>query len=206
MCKVEMTEREKAMAVLNDFLSMQFPQYHDKFTEKNKCFLVRYSILKESGSPNSVLKSIGEEIPSIDIYWGDTGSPHVKDVHTALQELYKRFKNFEKKDDAAFGGFVGFLKWWVDQAEQGKHHCYYCGIEESKTKKAFKTGAISSKKFYGSLQVDRKNPEKGYNADNCVFSCVLCNNAKSDMISETDFKTYFGQATKAFWEHIADET
>ena len=64
----------------------------------------------------------------------------------------------------------------------------------------FDSKKIESKKpsFTATLQIDKKDPDNGYKADNCVLACVLCNNAKSDMINDENFKNYFGEAIGKF--------
>ena len=55
------------------------------------------------------------------------------------------------------------------------------------------------------MQIERKNPNGDYSADNCEFACVICNNAKSDMISETEFSDFFVPGIKEYWKHIEEE-
>jgi len=55
------------------------------------------------------------------------------------------------------------------------------------------------------LQIERKDPDGDYCADNCEFACVICNNAKSDMISADDFTTYFVSGIKEYWAYIEEE-
>ena len=66
---------------------------------------------------------------------------------------------------------------------------------------------ISSKKqsFSGELQIERKNPNEDYSADNCEFACVICNNAKSDMISADNFTKFFVPGIKKYWTHIEEK-
>ena len=52
---------------------------------------------------------------------------------------------------------------------------------------------------------ERKDPDGDYCADNCEFACVICNNAKSDMISAEDFKKFFVPGIKEYWKHIEEE-
>ena len=89
--------------------------------------------------------------------------------------------------------------------KDGVPHCYYCDIPETESMQAFENKLLSTKKTAwkkGSMQIDRKDSEAPYDTKNCVFACVLCNNAKSDMISAEDFKKYFGEATKKFWGNL----
>ena len=59
-------------------------------------------------------------------------------------------------------------------------------------------------KFYGGktrggkLEVDRKDNKKGYNEENCVLSCAICNNDKSDKFTYKEFKKV-GEAIKEVW-------
>lgn len=201
MINTENNDYEKAMIILENILKKKYP--NNPFTDENKNFLILYSILKKYSSPKDVLTEIGVSVGEQTYY---KNYPEVKKVHEQLQAIYKRFKSVCGRDSNAFGGFIGFLEWWHEEMdENGEHYCYYCGVKESISKATFENKKIDSKKFTGGLQIDRKNPDKGYNKSNCVFACVLCNNAKSDMISENDFKKYFGKATEAFWEHISNE-
>ena len=70
--------------------------------------------------------------------------------------------------------------------------CHYCGIEEEDFFRIWG-------KFYGGkrrkLEVDRKDNEKGYNEENYVLACPICNNAKSDKFTYEEFKKV-GEAIK----------
>lgn len=73
--------------------------------------------------------------------------------------------------------------------------CHYCGIGE---KDFFRIWG----KFYGGkrrkLEVERKDNIKGYNEENCVLACPICNNAKSDKFTYEEFKK-IGKAVKEIW-------
>ena len=75
--------------------------------------------------------------------------------------------------------------------------CHYCGIDEGDFITVW--GA-----FYGGrrgtiLEVDRKDSSQGYNLNNCVLACAICNNAKSDKFTYKEFKK-LGESTKQIWE------
>jgi len=75
--------------------------------------------------------------------------------------------------------------------------CYYCGIEEKDFVPIwgeFYGGKTRGKK----LEVDRKDNGKGYTLENCVLSCSICNNAKSDKFTGEEFKKV-GKAIKRIW-------
>jgi len=73
--------------------------------------------------------------------------------------------------------------------------CHYCKIEEGDFIQIWG-------KFYGGkrgkLEVDRKDNKKGYNEENCVLSCPICNCAKSDKFTYEEFKK-MGDAIKEIW-------
>jgi 5-methylcytosine-specific restriction endonuclease McrA len=48
------------------------------------------------------------------------------------------------------------------------------------------------------LELERKDNEKGYTLENCVLSCSICNNAKSDKFTYEEFKKV-GEAIKEVW-------
>lgn len=68
-----------------------------------------------------------------------------------------------------------------------------------KSQAAFEKGLVQSKKFTGTLHIDKKDPDKGYNRYNCEFACALCNNAKSDIFTEKDFEKFIAPAIKKYW-------
>jgi len=78
-------------------------------------------------------------------------------------------------------------KLWDDLYKLDKKKCYYCGIKEEDFIRIWG-------KFYGGktrgqkLEIDRRDNEKGYTLENCVLSCSICNNAKSDKFTDEEFK------------------
>ena len=62
------------------------------------------------------------------------------------------------------------------------YNCFYCGTIPQQIQKASGGNYI----YNG---IDRKNPEVGYNVNNCVTCCKICNRAKLDMTFEA-FQAY----------------
>ena len=199
-----MDELKEIKKLVRKYLKGKYP--HAQFSDIDLDFLVRYSVKKEP-SPNTVLKSIGADIQTEQAYYA--AHPAVKAAKDDLKYIYDRFK--KKQDDykdAFNGSFEAFLAWWCEKTpEDGIRRCYYCEVDERALKDAFDLKIISSKKrsFSGELQIERKDPNGDYSADNCEFACVMCNNAKSDMISADDFTTYFVPGIKEYWAHIEEE-
>ena len=190
--------------LVRQYLKRKYPDA--QFSDIDLDFLVRYSVKKEP-SANTILKSIGNDIQTEQAYYN--AHPAVKAAKDDLQYIYGRFSQKQKDYKNAFNGsFEAFLAWWCEKTpENGIRHCCYCGIDENTLKDAFKNGLVISKKpsFSGELQIERKNPNGDYSADNCEFACVICNNAKSDMISAEDFKEFFVPGIKKYWKHIEEE-
>lgn len=104
------------------------------------------------------------------------------------------FKFFEK------AGKRVFFEWYRKQPRK----CGYCGIEESKLEKIFakEHGIINTKRGRGqSLALERLNSESNEsNETNCILACYICNNHKSDLISEEDFREFFNQNIRNYLE------
>ena len=86
--------------------------------------------------------------------------------------------------------------------ERDGHTCHYCGIHEDDFVRIWRT-------FYGgkrgrTLEVDRKDNGQGYEIENCVLACAVCNNAKSDKFAYEEFKRV-GNVIKQIWpNHRSD--
>lgn len=204
-----MDELKKTKELVEKYLRKKYPD--KKFSEPDLKFLARYSVNKEP-SPNAVLKSIGADIQTEQAYYD--AHPAVKTAKNDLKYIYDRFKKKQDNYKGAFNGsFEAFLAWWCEKTpEGGIRKCCYCEVDEDTVRAAFAKDekdkcVISSKKrsFSGELQIERKNPNGDYCADNCEFACVICNNAKSDMISAEDFKKFFVPGIKEYWKHIEEK-
>ena len=77
--------------------------------------------------------------------------------------------------------------------------CHYCGILEDEFCQ------IWGRPFYGGfkrgrrLEVDRKTNGLGYDIENCVSACPICNMAKSDKFSYDEFKQV-GEVIRRIWQ------
>ena len=200
---------------LEKFLKKEFSQEdYEKFDDKQKTFLQRYSIDRGAGNtaPNQILKEVYTDRKNYGVGQFYTDNKHVEKAAEELQRIHNRFKSlcdrikkkkeFEKPPFDS--DFSAFLDWWCEKSDgNGIRHCYYCGIEEVKSLAAFEKGLVQSKKFTGTLHIDKKDPDKGYNRDNrdnnCEFACALCNNAKSDIFTEKDFEKFIAPAIKKYW-------
>lgn len=193
--------------LLENFLNKKYPHTEMHLSEEDKVFPIEIccrSKAKQFGR-NAERVGYGE---SFDRYFRE--NIYARIVRDDIQIIYKRFtaKSKAKNENPFDGKFPVFLDWWISKMDaDGNCHCCYCGVSESTVQAAFREGLIHSKKpsFNGNLQIERKNPLGGYNRDNCEFACVICNNAKSDMISYDDFKKYLAGGVKQYWGHIEEE-
>ena len=113
-------------------------------------------------------------------------------LHKEISKIQKIYERFDENRQVGFDkNFNKFYNWYITQKKKQNNCCYYCKISENGLKELFDKGILKSKKFTATFHIERLDSEKNYIADNMVFACSLCNNAKSDMISENDFKDYF---------------
>ncbi len=78
--------------------------------------------------------------------------------------------------------------------------CHYCGIPEDEFYQ------IWGGPFYGGfkrghrLEIDRKANSLGYEIENCVLACSVCNMAKSDRFSYDEFRKV-GEVISQIWQN-----
>ena len=123
--------------------------------------------------------------------WAQT-QPQLKSLSDS--ELWERYKNKE----FGFKTFTKFYEWHKEQPKE----CHYCKITQDELDELWdeKLELISSKKFSKALHIERLDPDKPYCKDNCRLACAVCNNAKSDLISESDFRECFVDGIKEFYK------
>jgi len=119
-----------------------------------------------------------------------------------FHDLYKKYYNKQRK--RLFDDYTKFLEWYKEQNET----CNYCGITQSKLHKIVKlrNGNLTlnqkTKRSKGTLEIEKLNPSEEYTYDNSVLSCPFCNNAKSNLISEDDWREFFVPAMKKYFNSI----
>ena len=207
-----MDEIKKTKELVEKYLKKKYPDA--QFTDEDMEFLARLSVKKEP-KESEILKELGLISGKGTVQGYYANHKFVKNAKDCIQAIYKRFntkRDSQKKKEHpvdVFGDdFESFFAWWCEKTpEDGIRRCYYCEVDERALKDAFDLKIISSKKrsFSGELQIERKDPNGDYSADNCEFACVICNNAKSDMISADDFTTYFVPGIKEYWTHIEEK-
>jgi len=131
--------------------------------------------------------------------WYETGGKTLDSIRRA-NKLFASRTNNNQFDEFKNLGRRRFFEWYESQPKE----CYYCGIEEYKLEQLFDydTGILQTKRGRGrSLELERKDAKNNtYTIENCVLACYLCNNHKSDLISDSEHKKYFVKQFRAFQE------
>ena len=149
---------------------------------------------------------------------------HNKSLKNRYNQIKKRCK--DEKLENGFESLKDFCKWYLERPTEkvdnngkicNEKYCFYCGATETTLNLLFKKDnkKISSNlnmplygkktSFTATLQIDRQDSSKGYDAENCVLACTFCNNAKSDMVRKNDlkyFQKYFGKFVCEFYEYL----
>lgn len=145
--------------------------------EKNNCLPTTKQTAKELGINESEVDKIKADA-----------------TYKDFVKLRKRFSSFDKERKDDFGGFRAFYEWYSAQEPK----CYYCGTTKAQLEQLFNDELILSTKFNPTLHIEQKTPKQGYKSTNRVLACALCNNAKSDMISDENFSAYFADCVRKF--------
>ncbi|MCV3419308.1 hypothetical protein L8T85_00035 [Campylobacter lari] len=131
-------------------------------------------------------------------------------INKDIKDENEKFGAIDKIVEEKFKDMKNFAMWYekayLKIESKSKLKCHYCGIDEEKLKNLFENKLITSKKpsFNSSLQIERLDPDQGYNEENCVLACCICNNAKSDMISAENFKKYFKTPIESFYKDLLE--
>lgn len=120
-----------------------------------------------------------------------------------LKENNEYYKEFDKYYRGTFT-YKEFSKKYGKDEDNRK--CEYCGITEYHIKSLLEKGYIKSKSLWNRgkfMEIDRKNPLKGYSFTNIALCCYWCNNAKTDEFNFEEFKIIRIGFTSVWNERIA---
>jgi len=187
------------MTVLEKFLTLEFPK--EEFEPEDIEFVQRFKINEPKENEKDILNSFKISYKRVTDYYEK--KPQVKSACEFLQGLFSQFRCEEFKTDE------DILDWWCSCVEKYGKTCYYCEVSEKTLRSAFEKysqfSASTKKSCSPKLQIEHKSAKNfENNKENCELVCVLCNNAKSDMITAEDFKKYFGKAIGVFWNKVAE--
>lgn len=112
-----------------------------------------------------------------------------KDNQSAKNRLYKTYKN------GAIQRGYDFLLTKEELLDLTSRNCYYCGDSPKQTSNSY-----TSLPDYIYNGIDRINNSLGYNLDNCVPCCKICNVAKGSRLFD-DFVEWL-ERVKSFQQGI----
>lgn len=130
-----------------------------------------------------------------------------------FEQLKANYNSRIKKDLNAFPSFEDFLTWYLNEEKV----CHYCGLTELQSQEIVIRGLLKSNRFPQNgltgqgqargmwLEVDRKKPKDAYSENNCVLACYFCNNDKSDIFNDNDYKLFF-QNRYAFLKQLLEKS
>jgi hypothetical protein len=122
---------------------------------------------------------------------------------------YKNIFNIYNNEDRneLFYDHVGLLAWYKKQMSLNNElKCGYCEITQSKLKLLVEKrgGNLTlnnrTKRSKGVMEIEKLDSKKPYTYDNCIMACPLCNNAKSNLISDKDWRAFFVEPMKKYYE------
>lgn len=120
----------------------------------------------------------------------------------SFNDLYAKYFNEQRKE--LFYDPKKLLEWHNKQNDC----CNYCGITQSELSRIVQSrrGNLTlnqkTKRSKGTLEIEKLDPNNGYTYENSVLSCPFCNNAKSNLISEDDWRKFFAPAMRNYFISI----
>ena len=134
--------------------------------------------------------------------WRELKGTYIRYIESGLP-LSESYYNNERKE--IFQSFEIF-KWFNEH----KNKCGYCEITQSDLHKIkeSRNGNFTlnkkKKRKNATLEIEQKDCtlEEYGSLENLIFACPLCNNAKSNLISEEDWRKYFVKQIKAYYKDI----
>jgi hypothetical protein len=124
------------------------------------------------------------------------------DLISSIQVVRALHQSIKKRsgEKYKFNGFNDFYNWYMSNEKV----CCYCGISQEKLT-AIKLNGWETKRRRGAkLEVERVDADLNeYSSNNCALACYFCNNHKSDIITEDDYKDFFEQPMRAYLEKLA---
>jgi len=119
-----------------------------------------------------------------------------------IQKIRQKFTSARKKE---FHDFKEFYNWYKEQ----KQECEYCGITQEELSRLFdKEKRVlplndKEKRASGTLEIERKDSiNNKYSTENIILACPLCNNAKSNLIDEENWREIFVPSMKKYYAKL----
>ena len=185
-----MTEKE-----FKEFIKLKFNKV---LKEEESSFLYKYII--EGKNETEILPAQYQKVE--DFYKSHKDTEDIKIIIQKIKNQGRGKAEFEINNKY---NPVSFLKFYYSilKKNKGKHTCYYCGISEDTCKEFCQKRPVGFNKRHRGfvLEIEKKDPTKGYTEKNCELACHICNNAKSDLFTEEEFSKNIVPQIKKFWEN-----
>ena len=155
----------------------------------------------ESGKAKSTFKTL-DEFYSRELNISNAELAELRTEFAEFNKLYTRYFNEQRHE--LFNDPTKLLKWYNDQKES----CNYCGVTQEDLLKIVgnRDGNLTlnnkTKRSKGTLEIEKLNPSEGYTFNNSVLACPFCNNAKSNLISENDWREFFKPAMQQYHKKL----
>lgn len=112
-----------------------------------------------------------------------------------IYDKYSQKQSSSKNNDFHFINFFEFYNWYIEMTRNG-NICCYCGVNQDELNKIENDNPLNRlkrNKRGKTLEIERiisyPKDKNIYSKDNCDFACHICNNAKSDFLSPSEFKS-----------------
>ena len=172
---------------------------------KNEKLVFKYRFLSAPKclSYNRIAKKTGIEYEEVSRLAKKMGKKPEVETSKMLKLLFKSDDKLVK-----FKSLEALYNWYSKKHKKINGKCEYCGIAEDRVRyitdeknKIFKEAKRFRDNSRGRrgrcLEIDRKNPTKGYSSENCALICYFCNNDKSDVFNnEVEYKNFFQNRKK----------
>lgn len=129
----------------------------------------------------------------------------LRETFARFNSLYTKYHDAERQE--LFSDPEQLTTWYDDQKES----CHYCKITQAQLHKIVekRNGNLTlnqkTKRSKGTLEIEKLDPSQGYSFDNAVLACPFCNNAKSNLISDTDWRKFFVPAIQDYFKELLSE-
>jgi len=117
----------------------------------------------------------------------------IKDIKRIRTLYYNKRSKEDEFDTNAFSDFNVFYKWYIAQYISQDGKCYYCGTDERIIAELLERLYSDRKRVKRGLHLEIERKEKNpniYTPSNCVLACYFCNNDKSDIFTEIQYRAY----------------
>lgn len=132
------------------------------------------------------------------------------DLELYYKEQYNRVINrYVKSKHSNFINKKGLADWYVSQLKKYDCKCYYCETSIHDIVNLIKKGSLKTRAVRGGgvrgpvLEIDKN--EDIYSENTCVLSCYYCNNDKSYTLDKVEYKKYFGENRRKYFQSLIEQ-